>query len=336
MNDTQYQCSQHIKIAQSGLGDRLTMMVFNSNFTEFDEFNAFAAEWDIDFRQVSRGSLNASLVQVMTNNHSISRARFDQLTYQQGAAVPNMRTFAFLDASASDVDWCGFTFSPDSIAIFARDRDFRCVSPSGFFVYTLSFTEEELAAASNRLGIPNICDRLNAHAEIRKIDRRSINLLCKTVNETITSVLTSGESVFVREKSRGFPKEQIAEQLVLVLTTADSVTGHPSPNKLTAATNRTLQYIEAHLADRPTIRDLSKVAGVSRRTLEYAFRRQLDISPKSFMNQQRLTLVRRDLRKLSAKKSISDIANRWGYWHMGQFARDYQRQFGELPSYTVR
>jgi len=312
------------------------MMVINSDFTEFDEFNAFSAEWDIDFRQVSRGLLNASLVQVVTNNHSISRARFNQVTYQQGATVPGMRTFAFLDASASDVDWCGFTFSPDSIAIFARDREFRSLSPSGFFVYTLSFSEEELAAASHRLGIPNICDRLNTHAEIRKINRRSINMLCKTVNETITSVLKPGVSVFSRDKPRSFPNEQIAEQLVLVLTAAESVTGHPSPNKLTAATNRTLQYIEAHMVDRPTIRDLSKVAGVSRRTLEYAFRRQLDISPKSFMNQQRLTLVRRDLRQLSTEKSIADIANRWGYWHMGQFARDYQRQFGELPSHTAR
>ena len=312
------------------------MMVINSDFTEFDEFNAFSAEWDIDFRQVNRGLLNASLVQVMANSHSISRARFDQLTYQQGATVPGMRTFAFLDASAPDVDWCGFTFSPDSIAIFARDREFRCVSPPGFFVYTLSFTEEELAATSHRLGIPDICDRLNTHAEVRTVGRRHVNVLCKKVNETITSVLTPGISVFSRDKSRSFPNEQIAEQLVLTLTTAESVTGHPSPNKLTAATNRTLQYIEAHLADRPTIRDLTKVAGVSRRTLEYAFRRQLDISPKSFISQQRLTLVRRDLRKLPTEKSITDIANYWGYWHMGQFARDYQRQFGELPSQTAR
>lgn len=312
------------------------MMVINSGFTEFDEFNAFAAAWDVDFRQISPGLLNASLVQLMTNNHSISKARFDQLTYQQGASVPGMRTFAFLDASAPDVDWCGFTFSSDSIAVFAKDRDFRCVSPSGFFVYTLSFTEEELAAASHRLGIPNICDQLNTHAEVRIIGRRSVNMLYKKVNESITSVLTPGISAFSRDKSRSFQSEQIAEQLVQVLTAAESVTGHPSPNKLTAATNRTLQYIEAHLADKPTIRELSKVAGVSRRTLEYAFRKQLDISPKSFMNQQRLTLVRRDLRNLSNEKPIADIANYWGYWHMGQFARDYQRQFGELPSHTVR
>jgi len=30
------------------------------------------------------------------------------------------------------------------------------------------------------------------------------------------------------------------------------------------------------------------------------------------------------------------VANAWGFWHMGQFARDYRRLFGELPSDTLR
>ena len=30
----------------------------------------------------------------------------------------------------------------------------------------------------------------------------------------------------------------------------------------------------------------------------------------------------------------ANVAHRWGFWHMGQFARDYRRLFGELPSET--
>jgi len=33
---------------------------------------------------------------------------------------------------------------------------------------------------------------------------------------------------------------------------------------------------------------------------------------------------------------VTDVANSWGFWHMGQFAADFRRQFGELPSETVR
>jgi transcriptional regulator GlxA family with amidase domain len=31
---------------------------------------------------------------------------------------------------------------------------------------------------------------------------------------------------------------------------------------------------------------------------------------------------------------IADAANAWGFWHMGQFAKDYRTLFGELPSQT--
>jgi len=29
------------------------------------------------------------------------------------------------------------------------------------------------------------------------------------------------------------------------------------------------------------------------------------------------------------------IANQYGFWHMGQFAKDYNNLFGELPSETI-
>jgi AraC-like DNA-binding protein len=34
--------------------------------------------------------------------------------------------------------------------------------------------------------------------------------------------------------------------------------------------------------------------------------------------------------------NITEAAAEWGFWHMGKFAADYRRQFGELPSETLR
>ena len=51
-----------------------------------------------------------------------------------------------------------------------------------------------------------------------------------------------------------------------------------------------------------------------------------------------LNAVRRELRVAtgSPDEPIAAIAARWGFWHMGQFSRDYKQQFGELPSVTLR
>jgi hypothetical protein len=73
-----------------------------------------------------------------------------------------MRTFALLDTSAPEIEWCGRSFSPDTLAVFASDGEFQSISKPGFDVYTASFTEEQLVTACLRLGIPDVTDQLVA------------------------------------------------------------------------------------------------------------------------------------------------------------------------------
>ena len=46
--------------------------------------------------------------------------------------------------------------------------------------------------------------------------------------------------------------------------------------------------------------------------------------------------VRRALLDVSADASVSEIARRFGFRHLGQFASDYRVLLGELPSETLR
>jgi AraC-like DNA-binding protein len=46
--------------------------------------------------------------------------------------------------------------------------------------------------------------------------------------------------------------------------------------------------------------------------------------------------VRRGLRDAEKGVAVQDVAAHWGFWHLGQFAQDYKRLFGELPSTTLR
>jgi AraC family ethanolamine operon transcriptional activator len=85
-----------------------------------------------------------------------------------------------------------------------------------------------------------------------------------------------------------------------------------------------------------TVAELSRLSGASDRTLRRGFRERFETSPKAYLQAQRLIGVRRRLRATGAEVPISDIANEWGFWHMGQFAADYRRQFSELPSETAR
>jgi len=59
------------------------------------------------------------------------------------------------------------------------------------------------------------------------------------------------------------------------------------------------------------------------------------LPPAAYMKARRLNGARRDLcGQHEPSIKIADIANKWGFWHLGQFAKDYRQWFWELPSDT--
>lgn len=85
------------------------------------------------------------------------------------------------------------------------------------------------------------------------------------------------------------------------------------------------------------IPELCTELGVSNRVLEYLVKDDIGMTPKQYVNVMRLNAVRRELLEINKKdRTILNIANRYGIKHLGRFAADYRRQFGELPSRTSR
>lgn len=97
---------------------------------------------------------------------------------------------------------------------------------------------------------------------------------------------------------------------------------------------RAVEWIEAHPARRIRLEDLAAVGGVSVRTLQSGFKSQLGISPLRYVIKTRLQYVHRELMQGDPEESIEDIALRWGFTHMGDFAMRYRKLFGHPPSET--
>ncbi len=97
------------------------------------------------------------------------------------------------------------------------------------------------------------------------------------------------------------------------------------------------KLILEHDAEDLTLQDLCQAGGVSERTLQYSFLEHYGINPKRYLVVYRLNCVRDDLCRFGSDDlKIADVANRWGFWHMGGFAADYRTLFGELPSETLQ
>ena len=70
---------------------------------------------------------------------------------------------------------------------------------------------------------------------------------------------------------------------------------------------------------------------MSWRSLDRAFKEYFGIGPKRYLLQLRLIRVRQQLKMLPTGTKISDVANAWGFWHMGDLAQKFRKFFGETP-----
>lgn len=98
-----------------------------------------------------------------------------------------------------------------------------------------------------------------------------------------------------------------------------------------------IDHVERSEKRAPTVADLCVALGVSRRTLEMAFKTVVGLSPLKFLHQRRLTHCYADLLFASDNSAqVTDIALTHGFTELGRFAANYRQVFGELPSATLR
>ena len=107
---------------------------------------------------------------------------------------------------------------------------------------------------------------------------------------------------------------------------------------MSAAVRHALDYIEEHLAEPISVHDVAEAANVSVRTLQNLFSKDVDQSPTHWIKNRRLERVRSDLADSASTGdvTVTDVATRWGFTHLGRFATTYKPRFGESPSQTLR
>ncbi len=91
------------------------------------------------------------------------------------------------------------------------------------------------------------------------------------------------------------------------------------------------EYMQAHLEAGLTLTDLEAFSGLSARSLQMAFKKQLGCSPMQWLTMQKLHKVHDKLARADSSESVTSLAVTY-FPNLGDFARYYRRQFGELPS----
>jgi AraC-like DNA-binding protein len=106
----------------------------------------------------------------------------------------------------------------------------------------------------------------------------------------------------------------------------------PSPILLRAQESLMNQLHE----DQIDIDAIADTLHISTRTLYRLFNSEYSIGPQAWARNIRLAQAREAIMNASSELTVTDIALNFGFCHLGRFAKDYRRKFGETPSCTRR
>jgi AraC family ethanolamine operon transcriptional activator len=305
---------------------------------DFDDFDACVdalRPWNFEAVQLDRGSFWGRLIQAQSPTTLVTAVTFGRKLHQTGEPPRGLRTVGILARPKQQFVWRGNLVSGDQIVFFPRGCELDAVSSPGFEIFSVSFSEDrisDLACALSGLDYEELLAGREivdcSPSRIRRL-RRAAAMVVQPYVELEAAPLLAGSA----EHDIGL---DLMEALIEALTPHEPSDPTPSHRVRDLAVRRTLDWIDQHDCESPSVTDLCRAARVSRRTLEYAFQDRFGISPKAYMIVRRLNGVRGEIKRGAGDQSITRSANRWGFHHMSQFAALYKRQFGELPSQTMR
>ncbi|MEP3045259.1 MAG: helix-turn-helix domain-containing protein [Roseibium sp.] len=281
--------------------------------------------WDMELRQIERGPLDARVSVWAGRDLTMIDTSFNRSMYQVGVSKKGVLAFGLPDPQVLS-HWLGRTPKASSVMTFGNEDPFDGISLSNFSGVSFGIEIERAEQVARKIGV-----------EITENLKRS----------TFTEINdASGFYATLRLKARQYisersaPLSQIEEEDLIVdflemLASLEPQTCKDDSRNRTRVVKNAVEVMNAALTDNVPISEICAEVGVSVSTLRRAFHEVYGIGPKQFYLKSRLNKVRSELARRPQDVGISDVANSYGFWHQGQFAKDYRQLFGTRPSSTV-
>jgi AraC family ethanolamine operon transcriptional activator len=313
--------------------------VGEASFEDFSEMEkAFQeASWSARYQQTSSGTFDGALQSSSLGPVQITRGHWGQGIRHTGLQPARRHALGFpLSPVSQGGRWLGTPIGPTDVLAQGSRRDFELLTPAGSDL--VIFTSDE-ADLSNRIAAlsqrdPEPLVERQGRFRLSRMTATRIRGALKGYFESLTASQSSPDRTAITQP--------MAEDLIeLVLQVVVDACFEPLP---TPALRRRVQLVRkaeelARSSESSVIRvsDLCEQLGVSERTLRYVFAELTGMSPAAYLRMQRLNDVRQALAQGHPEQfRVKTVAYEHGFWHLGQFASDYRKLFGERPSETLR
>lgn len=306
---------------------------------EFDDFAAFADSmrlWNVQMNQLHCGKSINKIKQLSLENAKLNHLVFNGHKTTVGDP-PRGKTFAFWSGENSELVWRNKRIPHNSLMMYPSGAEHDVMTKGkNIHVHTITFPESVWSSSLTNREADSCHEQLSSQDLLILAEPDMVRL--KHVFLSYFKTLDKTPERLDQESFRRKVEDHLLFEVKRALSLARDNHAAMSSRKTTQKAWEQIENIMTKAGDSLLhVNDLCSAAGVSERSLRRLFHDRFGISPKNYLNRIRLNSVRRDMKNCSyVDRNIADIANKHGFWHMGQFAADYRKLFGELPSQTSR
>ena len=279
--------------------------------------------------QLERGEFRADLKHIDVGRLTIDSGRYTRKLVARGEFPPGKVILGCVLDSREEGCINGYRFRRNDVVIFPEGAELDYLLPAATNWCAIQLSEtllEEAGCAGMR---PRQIMVLPGNRHLVELTGRLVN---GYTPDSASGALRTALPPLASEENL---LDQIGQILIRYFG-KDASVRRPSLHKRMSIIRQFEHKVRERIDTAIRIPDLCAELGVSNRVLEYLVKEDIGMTPKQYANVLRLNAVRQELLETSKENgAILDIALRHGIKHLGRFAADYRRQFGELPSRTL-
>lgn len=303
-------------------------------FRDADEIGELIPETQSRFTQISAGEFSGQLKRVrlgdLAMHHIYSSAEALNVSFTEAEGAYFLMPFRWSGDLLWDrqpIDRPSILYYPAGVEHVRRGRALEGVALAvrgGWFESTIAALAG-IEAPEVRLRRGPIAASPGAAESLRRV-----------VLQTIESV-ASTPARFRDHRIQESAVERIKSELLSIVMGGSPIDGEERfPKDATRIVRLATDCFEEARDHAVSLADLCRAAGVSARTLHYAFECVCGMSPIQYFKRRRLTIARRALRTSEPGcGAVKVAALNAGFRHLGRFSAEYHALFGENPSETL-
>lgn len=307
----------------------------SSKTQDLNQHMKMLSDWEQYYDQISRGRFEGNVTEAWVGGIQIFEERMSQAVFQTVIGCADTVSLGVFSSLPEGARWQGTMLDTRHVASLNRSSQLELSTPRNCTMLGVGLplsmfqsdgeggSDEELRTFLENPGASCVCSPKLAASLRHRLSQALLTLTYQPMQLALIEARNQLQSEIVCLVS-----EYVGEVLAL---------GAPvTPTKALKVVARARDFIEQNQDQPITVLALCKETCTSQRTLQYCFEQVVGTSPAAYLKVLRLNGLRRDLVKAGKSSTIGDLAARWGFWHLSQFSLDYKRQFGELPSDTVK